>query len=137
MNNKYNPAYDFLGYKILKIKLNREKDGDIENFSVQVIKGEYNANEQIYNCLIRVKLQFENCEKSEILFLSGYKIYDNEWFLKLEETNKNNMFFSIAFPYIREKINSICDDCRNPFRIPVIDLRQLNVNNEILFNATK
>ena len=137
MNNLYNPPYEFLGFKVLAINFHRENDGNVSQFSFQVIEDKYNEEDNKYNCWIKVKIQFENCEPSEIIFLSGYKINDLQWFTSLPERNRSNSFFSIVFPYIREKINSLCDDYRNTFKMPILDLRLLNVNQEIMFKAQK
>ena len=71
------------------------------------------------------------------MFSAGFKINDEKWFNELEENARNAMFFSVVFPFVREKINMICDDSRGGFMIPIIDLKTFNISKEVVFNKMK
>jgi hypothetical protein len=135
--NANNPVYQFIGFKLLEAKLSRNTDGQLTSFSIQVNNNNYDKEQKICNSFTVVKLNFEGCDESKFTFLSGYKINDEEWFANLETENKNSIFLSVIFPFIREKIRNICDDSRGSFVMPIIDLRGLKLENEIVFNIKK
>ena len=90
-----------------------------------------------YNILINIKLEFENCNVSSFTFSAGYKIFDEQWLENLNENSIKSLFFSVVFPFIREKINSFCDDSRGGLIIPIIDLRGIDLSNEVIFTSNK
>lgn len=126
--------YQFLGFKIVRVDLNRETEGKVEKFSIQLADTYYNDKENIYTILINVKIVFEGCNETKFTFVSGYQIIDKKWFVETEKNVVDSLFISVVFPFIREKINNICDDSRGAFIIPIIDFRNINVNNEIVFS---
>lgn len=127
------PVYQFLGYKLIEAEFHRNNDEIVDKFSFQVIKSEFNKENNNYNCLINVKLHFKECEESKFLFLAGFKINDEEWFNGLKEESKDSIFFSIVFPFIRQKINVFCDDSRQAFIIPIVDLKGIDVRKEVVY----
>lgn len=128
-----NIPYQFLGYKLLQASYNRDLDTPIEKFSLKMEKTEYLEQEQIYNCLILVNIQFKDCKPSSFMFLTGYKILNTDAFFNLDGLNQKSLLFSIAFPFIREKVNNICNDSRDGFIMPILDLRNVNIEEGITF----
>ena len=131
------PVYEFLGFNILKIDFLRVDEDIINKFSIHMNKSDYDSEEKIFSCLIKVKLYFNNDNESLFMFSAGFKINDEKWFNELEENARNAMFFSVVFPFVREKINMICDDSRGGFMIPIIDLKTFDISKEVVFNKMK
>ena len=131
------PLYQFLGYKMLESHFYRKTDDTIKYFTIHVLNNEYHKDSSIYNIFIKLKLKFENCDESTFTFLSGYKINDEKWLNSLNDNSIKSLFFSVVFPFIREKINSICDDSRGGLIIPIIDLRGIDLSNEVIFTSNK
>ena len=131
------PAYDFLGYKIIKVELNRFNDGLIEKFKLSISNNNYDEEKQVYSFLINVKLYFKDNDESIFKFFTAFKINDSNWFEMLEEDVKNTMFFSIVFPFVRQKVNELCDDSRELIRLPIVNLKNANLTKEVVFTLNK
>lgn len=129
------PVYQFLGFKTIESHFFRNTDKKIKKFSVQVLNSEYQKENKIYNIYIIIKLEFGDCKESSFIFIAGYKINNEQWMNELDENTINSLFFSVVFPFIREKINCLCDDTRGGLIIPIIDLRGIDVTKEVVFTA--
>ena len=44
------------------------------------------------------------------------------------------MFFSIVFPFIRQKINEFCDDSRELVRLPIVNLKNICLDQEVVLS---
>ena len=129
------PVYQFLGFKMIESHFYRNTDEKIKKFSVQVFDGDFQKDNSIYNIYARIKLEFGGCEESSFIFVAGYKVNDEQWMNELDESSIKSLFFSVVFPFIREKINCLCDDNRGGLVIPIIDLRGIDMTNEVVFTA--
>lgn len=125
---KNTPVYEFISYRLLKAKINRTNDGNLEYFSVKVEDGNLTENNN-YIIKIIIHIKYDNNEMSELLFESVCKINDLDWFNQISSPTKESLFLSVVFPYIRSKIYSITDDSKGALTLPIIDLRCVDVTN--------
>ena len=132
MNNK--PVYDFLGYKLLNASFNRFNDNNLQQFSIIITDRYYNEQNQVYSFSIKLKLNFKGNDISSIQFLTAFLINDKTWFELLDNNMRDAMFFSIVFPFIRQKINEFCDDSREQVKLPIINLKDITLDKEVIFN---
>ena len=127
------PAYDFLGYKLLKVIFNRYNDEKLLRFSFKVTDQYYNEKDNVYSFCINTKLTFKENEESSFIFLSAFHINDINWYKELDEGFRDSLFFSVVFPFIRQKINEFCDDSREAIKIPIVNLKNTNLKKEVIF----
>jgi len=130
------PVYDFLGYRILDIKMQRKSVEEIDYFRVRVQNPLFSGN--IFTFQVVASLKFPTDDESSLLFDSGFRINDLKW--KKEIGNDDQLmsiFFSAVFPFIREKIFALTDDNRHPVIIPILDLRCANLTKGIEFTRKK
>ena len=52
---------------------------------------------------------------------------------ELDNNMRDSMFFSIVFPFIRQKINEFCDDSRETIKLPIINLKHTRLDKEVIF----
>ena len=127
------PAYDFLGYKLLKVIFNRYNDEKLLRFSFKVTDQYNNEKDNEYSFCINTKLTFKENEESSFIFLSAFHINDINWYKELDEGFRDSLFFSVVFPFIRQKINEFCDDSREAIKIPIVNLKNTNLKKEVIF----
>lgn len=70
-------------------------------------------------------------KKDYFIFENAFSINDKDWFESIDSNIKKVNFFSIAFPFIREKIFSITTDINPGLFILVLDVRQFDLSKEI------
>lgn len=131
---KNKPVYEFLGYKLLKVRFNRYTDDNLEKFSFMILDKNYNEENNVYSFCINVMLKFKNNDESNFTFLTAFLINDKEWFLSLDSNLRDSMLFSIVFPFVRQKINELCDDSREATRLPIINLKNSRLDKEVTFS---
>lgn len=131
------PVYDFLGYKLIKVNFNRLNDGLLEKFSISISNSDIDDNSKIYSFFINVTMYFKDNVESKFEFLTAFLINDMEWFNSLNSTFRDSMFFSVVFPFIRQKINELCDDSRESVKIPIVNLKNTNLCKEVVFILNK
>ncbi len=124
------PVYDFLGYSLTEAKYVNFGEKENSYISINFLNDNFNADNNQYNITIRIATDLDEKE-SYFIFQAGFMINDLKWFNDLKENDKMTIFFSIAFPFIREKILSITSDTNPGLFIPVIDLRTINFEKEI------
>ena len=123
------PTYEFLGYNVTEIKyINEHKDNTFIKISIP--KDYYIEKLKQYRLFIKLSTDFSN-EESYFVFLASFFINDEKWFKTLNDSEKKSLFFSIVFPFIREKVLSITADSNPGLLIPTIDLQNLDFNKEI------
>lgn len=137
--NSNMPVYSFLGYKLFKADIIHEKDTSIvEEFKIHIIKSEYLVEKKVYSMLIEISFKFENeNEFSKMIFGSAIKINDETWLSKLEDNQKNSIFFSISFPYIRNMVSNLTDDSRGRFDLPILDIRSVDFTKGVVFKKMR
>lgn len=128
------PVYEFLGYKLLKVKFNRYNDEKLGMFSFKITDRNYNNDDNVYSFCVSVKLDFKDNEKSDFVFLTAFLINNIEWYNSLEDNMRDSMFFSIVFPFVRQKINEFCDDSRDLVRLPIVNLKNVCLDQEVVFS---
>lgn len=121
--------YDFLGYKIVEINYSNKNQKDNTYVSMSII-GEKYSEDKIYSFVVKIGTDYDNKEDS-FVFEAAFKINDQEWFDKASDNEKKINFFSIVFPFIREKIFSITSDLNLGLFIPVLDVRNFDLSKEI------
>lgn len=102
-------------------------------FSFKVTEQYYNEKDNVYSFCINIKLTFKENEESSFIFLSAFHINDINWYKELDEGFKDSLFFSVVFPFIRQKINEFCDDSRDAIMIPIVNLKNTNLKKEVIF----
>ena len=128
------PVYEFLGYKLLKVNFNRYNDEKLSKFSFKIINRNYNNEDNVYSFCVSVNLDFRDNEESNFIFLTAFLINDIKWYSSLENNIRDSMFFSIVFPFIRQKINEFCDDSRELVRLPIVNLKNICLDQEVVFS---
>lgn len=124
------PVYDFLGYSLTEAKYINFGEKENSYISINFLNDNFNTDNNQYNIAIRIATDFDD-DESYFIFQAGFMINDLEWFNKLEEANKKNIFFSIVFPFVRDKILSITSDTNPGLFIPVLDLRTIDFEKEL------
>lgn len=129
------PLYSFLGYGINEIKyINEYKENTY--ICISIPKDSFNEENKKYSLFIRVSTDFAQ-EESYFIFQSAFQINDIEWFKKNDDNLRKSIFFSLVFPFIREKIFSITSDSNVGLFIPTIDVRNIDFSKELrLIRAT-
>lgn len=128
------PVYEFLGYKLLKVNFNRYNDEKLSKFSFKIINRNYNNEDNVYSFCVSVNLDFKDNEESNFIFLTAFLINDIKWYSSLENNIRDSMFFSIVFPFIRQKINEFCDDSRELVRLPIVNLKNICLDQEVVLS---
>lgn len=121
--------YDFLGYKLCEINY---KNYNLSNFTyIKICVDDiiFNEENKIANLIVKVYFDYDNTI-SYFIFQSGFKIYDSNWILTNIKSLKNE-FFELVIPFIREKIYSLTSDNNNGLLIPIINIKELNLEKEI------
>ena len=128
------PVYSFLGFNLLKCNYNRLGKEKLTNFSLKLKGYDYDENMKIYSIGLKVILQFGKDEYSTFLFNAGFKINDDAWKNAMKDKDLNQLFTSVVFPFLRKMISDITDDSRGSFIIPIIDLRNVDLDKGVTFN---
>ena len=130
------PKYDFRGFRLLKANVNRVKDSPLTSFSLFSQKGVYNEENKIYELISEVTITFGE-EVNVFVFSAGFKINDPEWIEVMAEQSIIAEFFTILYPFIREKIFAFTSDFRPGFMLPIIEVRRFDVTKKVTFNLNK
>ena len=120
------PVYQFIGYRLLKANFNRIQEGNIDYITIRNIQSEL-KNENTFILIVEILIKYENNESSTFVFDSCFKINDIKWFNELDGNLVNNLFISVIFPYIRQKIYEVTNDSRGGLQIPIVDLRNIDL----------
>ena len=123
------PVYNFLGYSLVESKyINKKKDNTY--IGIGIPKDFYDENNKIYYLYARVSTDFSE-EESYFIFQGIYKINDINWFNELADNFRKTIFFSVLFPFVREKIFSITSDSNVGLFIPTINIQDFNFEKEL------
>ena len=130
------PKYDFRGFRLLKANINRVKDSTLTSFSLFAQKGVYNEENKIYELISEVTITFGE-EVNVFVFSAGFKINDPEWVEVMAEQTLITEFFTILYPFIREKIFAFTSDFRPGFMLPIIETKRFDLTKKVTFNLNK
>ena len=130
------PKYDFRGFRLLKANLSRVKDKPVNSFSLFSQKGVYNEENMIYELITEVTVTFGD-EVNVFVFSAGFKINDAQWFEVMAEQTLITEFFTIVYPFIREKVFDFTSDFRPGFMMPVLEARRFDLTKKVIFNLNK
>ena len=130
------PKYDFRGFRLLKANINRVKDSTLTSFSLFAQKGVYNEENKIYELISEITVTFGE-EVNVFVFSAGFKINDPEWLEVMAEQTIITEFFTILYPFVREKIFAFTSDFRPGFMLPIIEIRRLDMTKKVTFNLNK
>ena len=130
------PKYDFRGFRLLKANISRVKDKTVNAFTLFSQKGVYNEENKIYELITEVTITFGD-EVNVFVFSAGFKINDIEWLEVMAEQTIISEFFSVVFPFIREKVFDFTSDFRPGFMIPIIDVKRFDLTKKVIFNLNK
>ncbi len=130
-NNK--PVYFFLGFRLLEATFKRSSDELIKSFGVKIIDSSFDNNTGIHVITTQFSMIINKEDESTFVFNSGYQVNDLEWYKSIDKEQIDALFFSVVFPYIREKIHSLTNDYRGSVDIPIIDLRHANLSEGATF----
>lgn len=128
------PAYFFLGFRLLEANYKRTGEGPLKSFGIKIIDSNYVKKDKIHILTTQFSMFFDEDEESTFIFNSGYHINNTNWYGELEKDQIDSLFFSVVFPYIRQKVYSLTDDIRGNVDIPIIDLRQVDLSEGIIFS---
>ena len=127
------PVYLFLGFRLLEATFKRHSDEPIKSFGIKITSSTYDEKTGIHALTIQFSMMIDQEDESTFVFSSGYKINDFEWYDSFEKKQIDALFFSVVFPYIREKIYSLTNDYRGSVDIPIIDLRHADLREGAIF----
>ena len=128
--------FDFRGFRLLKANLTRVKDKPVNAFTLFSQKGVYNEENKIYELITEVTVTFGD-EVNVFVFSSGFKINDIEWLEVMAEQTIISEFFSVVYPFIREKVFAFTSDFRPGFMMPVIEVKRFDLSKKVVFNLNK
>ncbi len=127
------PVYFFIGFRLLEGTIKRTSDDELKSFGVKILDSTFNESNLIHVLTMQFNMKFENDEESTFVFNSGYQVNDMDWYKQLEKAQIDALFFSVMFPYVREKIHSLTNDYRGSVNIPIIDLRHADLTEGATF----
>lgn len=127
------PVYLFLGFRLIEAVYKRLSDSPLDTFGVKIIESKLNSD-KVHILTIQFSMTFSESEESKFIFNAGYQINDFKWYKEMGKEQIDSLFFSVVFPYVREKIYSLSNDYRGCVDIPILDLRHVNLTNGITFN---
>ena len=128
------PVYFFLGFRLLEGNIKRTGDDKLKSFAVKILESIFTEESSLHVITIQFSMTFENNDESTFIFNSGYGINDMEWYGQLKKEQIDALFFSVMFPYVREKIYSLTNDYRGSVDIPIIDLRHADLTKGATFH---
>ena len=117
----------------MKANVSRVKDSQLTSFSLFSQKGVYNVENKIYELISEVTITFGE-EVNVFVFSAGFKINDPEWVEVMAEQTVISEFFTILYPFVREKIFAFTSDFRPGFMLPIIDFKRFDVTKKVTFN---
>lgn len=127
------PVYFFLGFRLLEAIYKRKDDTELKSFGVKIVESEFNQISTVHVMTAQFNMIFENQQESTFMFNAGFQINDLDWYHHIHKKQLDALFFSVVFPYIREKIHSLTNDYRRSIIIPTIDLRQADLSEGATF----
>ena len=127
------PVYFFLGFKLLEGNFVRFNDKPMKSFGIKILDSIFDTESSIHVMTTQFSMNFDEEEESSFIFNSAYQINDIEWYQKLKKEQVDALFFSVVFPYIREKIHALTNDNRGSVDIPIIDLRHADLSEGATF----
>ncbi|MCF7930629.1 MAG: hypothetical protein K9L02_03855 [Acholeplasmataceae bacterium] len=136
--NSSAPVYNFLGYHLLQAQYYRKLNSGIEKFSIKMTDHSYNKKTKNYVINFKIFLKFNDIiEESVFEFEGGFHINDEKWKDEITSNMLNSLFFSVIFPYVRNKIYSITDDINTGVQLPIIDLRGVDLTKDTIFYSNR
>lgn len=136
-NTKNTPVYFFLGFRLLEATYKRTSDAPLESFGVKLLNSTLHEKTRTYILVVQFDMRFENGDESSFVFNGGYEVNDFKWYEQMKKEQIDALFFSVMFPYIREKIHSLSNDYRGSIHIPIIDLRHADLTEGATFKRNK
>ena len=130
------PKYDFRGFRLLKANLSRVKDSPLTSFSLFAQKGVYNEENKIFELITEVTITFGE-EVNVFVFSAGFRVNDTEWLEVMAEQTVISEFFTILYPFLREKIFAYTSDFRPGFMLPILEAGKFDLTKKITFNLNK
>ena len=120
-------VYNYLGFYLNEVKyVNEQKD----NTYIKINTNDYyNEKTNDYHLFVKVSADFAN-EESYFVFQGLFKIEDVNWYNSIPDSYRKSIFFSIVFPFVREKILTITSDSNQGLFIPTNDLKGFDFNKE-------
>jgi preprotein translocase subunit SecB len=139
MAYKKQSTLQFIGYKTDEINLLPLSVRSYSQLELKIDSSDFIKESNIYQITIVVKFGSPKEDKySSLKFLAGFKMDDDHWKTELKQNDDfESICFSIAFPFIREKVFAITNDSFNGLMIPTIDLRMFNLRKGIKLMETK
>jgi len=122
-----NPVYEFLGYKVNQIILNRTSNSPLDRLIINIPAFNYNKITTIHEIQIDLKFNFMVKAESIAKISAFFRINDYKWYESINVEQINSLFFSVTFPFIRKYISDITDDIRGQILIPTLDLRNADM----------
>ena len=125
------PVYDFMSFYLTEIKYSRPINDIplITEIKATII----NKNKSVFTLETKVKITFSNKEETFLSFSSAYNINDFSWASSLGDLSLTSVLFSAVFPFVREKIFNLTQDSNEPIMLPVIDLKNSNIQTGVRF----
>ncbi len=127
------PVYFFLGFRLLETTFKRTSNESIKSFGIKIIDSKFDETTGIHVLTTQFSMIINKEDESTFIFNSGYQINDYKWYKNMDKAQIDALFFSVVFPYIREKIYSLTNDNRGSLDIPIIDLRNANLTEGATF----
>lgn len=129
-NKSQTTVFNFLGYHTQKIQYQRIGEEQPLQIKLSVSHKNYNKKEKIYSLTLKLEIDFEVSKNNTIELLGGFQINDEK--ILEDENNLISIFSATLFPFVRTTVNNISFDDRPPVRLPILDLRYLNLEKSII-----
>lgn len=125
------PVYDFISFYLTEIRYSRAENNIplITEIKASIV----NKDKEIFTLDTKVKITFSNNDTGLLTFSSTYRINDISWASALGDSSLTSVLFSAVFPFVREKIFNLTQDSNEPIMLPIIDLKNSNIETGIKF----
>lgn len=130
------PGFSFLGYETKEIVYKRDLNEELEQIRISVLHKEFNESSNIYSLLLEVRLSFPRSKDNYVRMLGGFSITDKT-LLERKDINIVSIFAATLFPFMRTLIHQLSLDDRGAIKLPIVDLRQIDVNEQIVLTKKR
>lgn len=155
MSKKLNKGLPFhlLGYYSDFINLKRTQGSELSEVIISIDSVDFDKVKNICSIGVDIKIQYNDSKDNVISYVSGFMINDEKLIsnitsyidrketIELENNSEINQSVSImvasVFPYIRQHVYTITSDTDKPIKLPIIDVRYIDISKSISLKKNK
>lgn len=129
--------YIFIGFDLRTINIKKNQNEKLKELRIGVASSDFDKNSNTLSIAIKVELDYEENKNNELIYASGFRLFDNDMIkVAVGNDKKYNefipMYVSSVFPFIRENIATITKDMGKQIVLPTVDCRMFNLEEEII-----